>query len=360
MKPYWYDLTREDWTGWMRENGLPAYRAAQVFRWAGRGIRTFDEMTDLPASLRSRLRESFDDDGLTVLHRLESGRDGTVKTVFRLRDGNVIETVFMRYRHGTSVCISSQAGCKMGCTFCASTQAGFGRDLSAGEMLAQAAIAGAQEGERVSRIVVMGIGEPFDNYDQLIRFLHLANDPDGLGIGMRHLTVSTCGLIPEMLKFTNEDLQVNLSVSLHAPDDDIRRKLMPIARRHPLGDLMEASRAYTTRTGRRITFEYALFQGVNDAPEHAEKLSRLLKGMLCHVNLIPANELEGSRFAPSSQAAVSRFRSILERSRIPVTVRRELGADISAACGQLRRRLEEERDDADVRWFDGQGPDPGQ
>ncbi|MBP7401994.1 MAG: 23S rRNA (adenine(2503)-C(2))-methyltransferase RlmN [Clostridia bacterium] len=360
VKPYFYDLGHDDWVRWVQANGLPAYRAAQIFRWSGRGVREWGQMTDQPAAVRELLARDFDIDGLQVAGQMVSQVDETTKTVFRLRDGNLIETVLMRYRHGDTVCISSQAGCRMGCSFCASTGAGFGRSLTAGEMLAQAVLAGALSGVRVSRIVVMGIGEPFDNYDNLIRFLHLANEPEGLGIGMRHLTVSTCGCVPEMIKFTNEELQVNLSVSLHAPDDETRIRLMPIARKHPIDTLMAASRAYTERTGRRITFEYSLFLGVNDSPDHAKKLCRLLKGMLCHVNLIPANEFEGGRYTKSRRDTVQAFRETLESCRIPVTVRRELGTDIMAACGQLRRGLESERDNADVRRRDGQGPDPDQ
>ena len=331
MKPYIYDLGREDWKDWTAKQGLPAYRAGQIFRWTGRGVRTFDQMSDLPSGLRDLLSRDFDVDGLETVGRVVSTIDDTAKTVFRLRDGNLIESVLMKYQHGYTVCISSQAGCRMGCEFCASTGAGFGRSLSPGEMLAQAVLIGADAGVRVSRIVVMGIGEPFDNYDSLIRFLHLANDPGGLGIGMRHLTVSTCGVVPEMLKFTNEELQVNLSVSLHAPDDETRARLMPIARRYPLDTLMEACRAFTAKTGRRITYEYSLFHGINDAPEQARKLCRLLKGMLCHVNLIPANEFDGGRFTKSSREAVQEFQAILDDCRIPVTVRRELGTDIMAA-----------------------------
>ena len=360
MKPYFYDLNKNEWIAWVAENGLPGYRAGQIYRWTGRGVESWDQLSDLPVSVRQLLARDFDINGLETVSRMVSSLDGTVKTVFRLRDGNLIESVFMRYRHGDSVCISSQAGCRMGCAFCASTGAGFGRNLSAGEMLAQAALIGAQSGVRVSRIVVMGIGEPFDNYDNLIRFLHLANDPDGLGIGMRHLTVSTCGCVNEMLKFTNEELQVNLSVSLHAPNDETRTRLMPIARRYNMGALMDACRTYTDKTGRRITFEYTLFRGVNDSTGHADKLCRLLKGMLCHVNLIPANEFEGGQYAKSGRETVQAFQNVLEDCRIPVTVRRELGTDIMAACGQLRRGLESERDNADVRWRHGQGSDPDQ
>lgn len=360
MKPYFYDMDLAAWQRWVQANGLPAYRAGQIHRWTGRGAQNWHELTDLPADLRDRLAEAFALDGLVPVERLVSRLDQTVKVVYRLRDGNLIETVLMRYRHGVTVCISSQAGCRMGCAFCASTGAGFGRNLTAGEMAAQAILLGNAENVRVSRVVVMGIGEPFDNYDNLMRFLRMANDPAGLGIGMRHLTVSTCGCVPEMLKFADEDLQVNLSISLHAPDDVTRARLMPIAKKYPLAELIRACRTYIQKTGRRITFEYSLFAGINDTPDHAKNLCGLLKGMLCHVNLIPANEFAGGPFSQSDRQAIRTFQGILDACNIPVTIRRELGSDIMAACGQLRRGLESERDNADVRWRHGQGPDPDQ
>lgn len=337
---FFYDLNLADWQEWTRENQLPAWRAAQIYQWASRGIASVDEMTNLSKDLRLTIASQFEIEGLHLQQKLVSKLDGTTKYIFRLTDGNIIESVLMKYHYGQSVCISSQAGCKMGCTFCASTGAGFGRSLVAGEMLAQIARIARDSGERVGHVVVMGIGEPLDNYSNLIRFLQLANDPQGLNIGMRHISVSTCGLVPEMLKFTDEGLPVTLSVSLHAPNDAIRRQLMPIARQYGLDQLLAACRRHTELTGRRISFEYSLFSGINDLPEHAEELAARLKGMLCHVNLIPANEYAGGTFRQSSQMAVQVFLDTLTYAGINATVRRELGSDIMAACGQLRRRIE--------------------
>ncbi|MDD2534537.1 MAG: 23S rRNA (adenine(2503)-C(2))-methyltransferase RlmN [Eubacteriales bacterium] len=334
------DMTLENWQSWAVARNLPAYRAPQIHQWLKRGITTVDEMTNIPKSIRELLRAEFLIDGLTVEHKFVSALDQTTKYVFRLHDGNVIESVLMHYKHGQSVCISSQAGCKMGCTFCASTGAGFGRNLSRGEMLAQVARIAADSGERVGHVVIMGIGEPMDNYNEVVRFLRAANDPQGLNISLRHISVSTCGLVPEMLKFTDEGLPVTLSVSLHAPNDQIRQSIMPIAQNHSIDELLRACRRHIEHSGRRISFEYSLFAGVNDQPEHAKELAIRLKGMLCHVNLIPANEFEGGQFQQSSRRQVENFQQILERAGINATIRRELGSDINAACGQLRRRLE--------------------
>lgn len=336
-----YDLTYDELAAWMAEHGQPAYRTGQVFRWLARGAAGTEAMTDVSKELRAALDAEFRLDALDEERRLVSADDSTAKYVFRLPDGNVIESVLMKYHHGHSVCISSQAGCRMGCSFCASTGAGFGRDLTAGEMVAQVARIGADCGARIANVVVMGIGEPFDNYAQLVRFLRLANDPRGLGIGMRHISVSTCGVVPRMLDFTDEGLPVTLSVSLHAPNDEIRRRLMPVARSFPIEDLLDACRRHVERTGRRISFEYSMFQGVNDRPEHARELARRLRGLQCHVNLIPANEFAGGTYRRSRPEAVRAFQEILLGEGVNATVRRELGTDIEAACGQLRRRLEE-------------------
>ncbi len=337
---YLYDMSLNDWKEWVRDNRLPAYRADQIHQWVARGIRSVDEMSNISRELRVQLAEDFIISGLEQEQKLVSALDQTAKYIFRLPDGNVIESVLMHYHHGQSVCISAQAGCRMGCSFCASTGAGFGRDLSHGEMLAQVAHIARDSGSRVGHVVIMGIGEPFDNYDNLIRFLHTVNDPRGLGIGLRHISVSTCGLVPEMIKFTDEGLPVTLSVSLHAPNDEIRRRLMPIARRYSLAELLSACRRHVDKTGRRISFEYSLFDGINDQPEQARELAERLRGMLCHVNLIPANEYEGGLYQQSQRPAVQQFLQVLTRAGINATVRRELGADIMAACGQLRRRLE--------------------
>lgn len=335
-----YDMSLNDWQEWVRMSGLPAYRAAQIHLWQGRGIQDSEEMTNLSRDLRSRISDEFIIDSLHLEHKLVSQIDGTAKYIFRLTDGNVIESVLMKYHYGQSVCISSQAGCRMGCTFCASTGAGFGRSLSHGEMLAQVARIARDSGERVGHVVIMGIGEPLDNYDNLVEFLKRVNDPQGLGISLRHISVSTCGLVPEMLKFTDEGLPVTLSVSLHAPNDQIRRQLMPIARRYSIDELLAACRRHAEMSGRRISFEYSLFSGVNDKPEHAAELAARLRGMLCHVNLIPANEFDGGSHRQSSQQAVRDFQARLVKAGINATIRRELGSDIMAACGQLRRSIE--------------------
>jgi 23S rRNA (adenine2503-C2)-methyltransferase len=249
----------------------------------------------------------------------------------------------MRYKTGLSICISSQAGCKMGCRFCASAHAGFGRSLTRGEMLGQVLLAGSFAGERIHSVVVMGIGEPFDNYEELIGFLHLANDEKGLNLGARHITVSTCGLVPQMIQFSLIDMQVNLSVSLHAPNDELRKSIMPIANKYSISELLDACRTYEKNTNRRITFEYSLFDGVNDTPECARELCRVLKGIHCHINLIAANEFDGSPFKRSKPGSVRAFQDLLEKNGMTVTLRREMGTDIMAACGQLRRGLQEKK-----------------
>lgn len=339
-KPFAYDLTLDEWKDWIRGRSLPAFRAGQIHRWIGRGIASAEEMTDMPLALRSQLDAAFDFQGLTVEDRLISAIDGTRKYIFRLADGNVIESVLMLYHHGYSVCISSQAGCRMGCSFCASTGAGFGRNLTSGEMLAQVLRIARDADIRVGHVVIMGIGEPLDNYGPVMRFLRAVNDPEGANIGMRHISLSTCGLIPEMLKFTDEGLPVTLSISLHAPNDTIRRQLMPIAKQYPMDELLRACQRHIEKTGRRIIFEYALIRGINDQPEQARELAARLRGMLCHVNLIPANEFQGGRYSQSGQKDVRAFLDVLDREGQSATVRRELGSDIMAACGQLRRRLE--------------------
>lgn len=337
MKPFFYDWTLPDWQDWVREAGLPAYRAPQIWRWQARGVSHTDEMTDLPAAVRRLIDEQFTLTGFALIEKSASRHDPTTKYLFGLPDGQRVETVRMHYKYGISVCVSSQAGCRMGCRFCASAEAGFGRGLSAGEMLAQVARVGRDAAERVSRVTVMGIGEPLDNYDQLIRFLHAAHHPEGLGISMRRVSVSTCGLVPEMLRFTDEDLPVALSISLHAPNDEIRRQLMPVARRYPMEDVLAACRRHAEISGRRIEIEYVLLRDLNDRSEHATELAGRLRGLLCHVNLISFNEIPGSHFQRSEPEVVEAFRRSLEQNGITATVRRELGSDILAACGQLRR-----------------------
>lgn len=321
----------------LQNAGQQKFRAKQVFSWIARGVRDFDEMTDLSKQLRQDLKLFARISGLNIRKKLVSSIDGTSKYLFELQDGNIIESVLMEYLHGYTACISSQIGCKMGCSFCASTIAGFRRNLSAGEMLEQILEIQNDSGIRVGNVVIMGIGEPFDNYDNVIKFLRLAHDPEGLNIGYRHMTVSTCGLVPEILRFSEENMQVNLAISLHAPNDDIRMAIMPIGRKYSIDKIIEACKIYTEKTKRRITFEYALIEGVNDSPENAGELAFKLKGLLCHVNLIPVNTVKGIGYRQSDRRHLEDFSKLLMRNGIETTVRRELGADINAACGQLRR-----------------------
>ncbi len=334
------DMTDEQWAEWTRERGFPRFRADQITGWLVKGVFDPGEMTNLPQSIVAELENSFDPNSFVLEKESVSQIDGTRKYVFRLGDGNRIETVLMKYRFGNSVCISSQAGCKMGCSFCASAHAGFGRDLSAGEMLAQVLLPGKLTNERVSRVVVMGIGEPFDNYTNLISFIDRINAPKGLNLGARHITISTCGLVPQMIEFMCVDKQVNLSVSLHAANDALRTRLMPVNRSFQLDPLIRTCREYTRKTGRRITFEYALLDGINDTREDARQLAALLRGINGHINLIAANEFPGGQYRRSRPEVVQAFREELERLGMNVTVRREMGSDIMAACGQLRRGLD--------------------
>ena len=336
------DLTLEDLNAWCEKREVPKYRASQIYGWLSSGTVDTADMTNVPKNVRSMLEEDFIFGGFELREHLVSKIDGTEKFVYGLYDGNIIETVAMRYKPGISVCVSSQAGCKMGCSFCASAKAGFGRSLTAGEMAAQVLMAQDHIGEKIRTVVVMGIGEPFDNYDNLMGFIKIMNNPDGLGLGARHITLSTCGLVPRIEEFTKEGLQVNLSISLHAPNDELRKKLMPVAKAYSIEQLMNACKEYTKATSRRITFEYSLFAGVNDTPECARELVKLLKGGLYHVNLISANKVPGTVFQSASPAKVKQFRDILTSGGINATIRREMGSDIMAACGQLRRGKIEE------------------
>lgn len=314
--------------------GLPAYRAEQIFRWLHRGAGSFAEMSDLPKALREALEERFRLAAPTVLRRQESA-DGTVKYLWRLGDGNAVESVVMRYRYGNTVCISSQVGCRQGCVFCASSGLGLVRDLSPGEMLEEVLYSGLDSGAKITGVVLMGIGEPLENYDNVMRFLRLVNAADGMNIGMRHISLSTCGLVPRIEQLAQEDLQLTLSVSLHAPDDETRKKLMPVARRYDLASLMEACGAYYGKTGRRISFEYAPIRGVNDSPQQAKLLAERMRDVHGHVNIIPLNRVPGSALEPgNAQGFAARLREL----GCNATVRRRLGADIDAACGQLRRK----------------------
>ncbi|MDI6871536.1 MAG: 23S rRNA (adenine(2503)-C(2))-methyltransferase RlmN [Bacillota bacterium] len=320
--------------------GQPAYRADQVMRWVYRkDARSFGEMTDLPADLRQLLLREAEIGRLEVAAVQRSADGSTAKLLLRLADGEMVETVLLHHDYGVSVCVSSQVGCAMGCRFCASTRGGLARNLTAGEMLAQVLEAqAAAEGRRVSHAVVMGMGEPLANLGEVLRFVRLLHAPEGFGMSYRNMTISTCGLVPGIERLAEENLPLTLAVSLHAPCDRLRSRLMPVNRRYPLSRLIPACAAYAERTGRRVTFEYALIAGVNDGPGEARGLVRLLGGVLCHVNLIPFNEVPGSGFERSSPDRVEEFRSILAEAGIPVTVRREMGTKIEAACGQLRRR----------------------
>ena len=330
-------LLPEELTALFTEMGLPAYRAKQVFSWLARGASGFGEMTDLPKSLRETLSERFELPALTMVKKQVSAVDGTVKLLWRLPDGESVETVLMRYKHGDTVCISSQVGCRMGCAFCASTIGGRVRDLRASEMLDEVLRTGIEAQAEISNIVLMGIGEPLDNFDNVVRFLRLVNRPDGANIGMRHISLSTCGLVEGIDRLAELDLQLTLSVSLHAPDDETRERIMPVDRAHPVDELMAACGRYFARTGRRISFEYAMIRGVNDTPRHAELLVKRLRGTGAHVNLIRLNYVSERGLMPSTEQRVSEFVKELTDGGVNVTVRRRLGSDIDAACGQLRR-----------------------
>ena len=330
-------LTRQELSELLRELGQPAFRAKQVFRWLHRAVEDFDEMSDLPKSLREALRVRCVLTVPTVMRRQVSAEDGTIKYLWGLRDGSCVESVLMRYKHGNTLCVSCEVGCAMGCAFCASTLGGLVRRLSAGEILDQVLFAQKDSGLRVSNIVMMGMGEPLDNFENVLRFLRLVNDPDGLNIGMRHISLSTCGLLAGIDRLAELDLQLTLSVSLHAPDDETRSRLMPVNRATGVEPLMEHCRAYFARTGRRISYEYAMVDGVNDSDEMADKLVRLLRGQSAHVNLIPLNHVDESPLKPSRR--VRQFQQRLERQGVTCTVRRRLGSDIDASCGQLRRRV---------------------
>ncbi|MBQ6401869.1 MAG: 23S rRNA (adenine(2503)-C(2))-methyltransferase RlmN [Firmicutes bacterium] len=338
MKQNLLDFNLDEMKAFAAALGEKPYRGKQLFQWIHRGAGSFDEMTDLPAAFREKLKEEADITPARVIRRQEDPTDGTRKFLFELADGERVEGVFMAYRYGNSLCVSSQVGCRMGCTFCASALDGFVRNLSAGEMLGQLFAAEREAGERISHIVIMGMGEPFDNYEQVSRFLNLLHDPQGRNMGWRAMTVSTSGIIPGIVAFGKDFPQVNLAISLHRTKDEDRRKIMPVDRKYPLEDLLEAAREYTEKTRRRITFEYALIAGENDGDRDAEDLTRILRGMLCHVNLIPLNEVEEIGKRGSSRVRAQEFADMLESAGVPATVRRRLGSSIDGACGQLRRR----------------------
>lgn len=338
------DLTFEELEEFLVGMGEKKFRAKQIFAWLHRGVTSFDEMTDLSVALRKKLAEVSFVSTAEIERLLVSKIDGTRKYLFRLGDGNMVESVAMYYKHGISVCISCQVGCRMGCKFCASTIGGLVRSLTAGEILNQVLFVQKDIGERISNIVMMGIGEPMDNFDNVIKFLKNVNDEHGINIGYRHISLSTCGVVPSIERLMEYALPITLSISLHAPTDEIRSAIMPVNRAYPVDELLAVCRKYTERTGRRISFEYSVINGVNDSEECAKILASKLKGMLCHVNLIPVNNVEENDFKKPSADKIRRFMSVIDKYNIPVTVRRELGSDISASCGQLRRQRSLERE----------------
>lgn len=338
-------MNMEELKNWVVGVGQPAFRAKQIYQWFHVKLaKETDEMTNLPKNLR-QLMDSHGMYGVDVVTRLISSDDGTNKFLFRLYDGNVIESVLMKYKHGNSVCISSQVGCRMGCRFCASTIGGLVRNLEASEMLSQIYAIQRITGERVSNVVVMGTGEPLDNFDNLIRFINMLTDDNGLNISQRNVTVSSCGLVPEIRRLADLELSITFALSLHAPNDQARRELMPIANRYSIAEVLDACDYYFEKTGRRITFEYSLVKGQNDGEDNAKELAHLIRGRNCHVNLIPVNPIKERSYERAENGAIERFKNILERNQITATVRRSMGRDIDAACGQLRRKYEEQNNE---------------
>ena len=336
-------MTLPELTAALKEMGQPGFRAKQIYTWLHKGVRSYDEMTNISKELRTELSQRYPFTPPEVVRRQQSQRDGTIKYLWRLADGNCVETVLMRYHYGNTVCISTEVGCRMGCAFCASTLGGLVRKLEPQEILDQVLFTQVDSGLPVSHIVLMGIGEPLDNYENVLRFLELVNSPEGMNISMRHISLSTCGLIHKIRELAEKKLQLTLSISLHAPSDETRDRIMPVNKAYPTQELLDACRDYYRITGRRISFEYAMIQGVNDSEADARLLLKRLKGMGAHMNLIPLNHVEESSLKPSTRQAVQRFQQILEEGGIPATVRRTLGGDIDASCGQLRRKYEQSR-----------------
>lgn len=331
-------MTIPEMTALFKQMGQPAFRAKQVYSWLHKGVRSYEEMTNIPQSLRAALQQEHPLYAPQVVRKQESQLDGTIKYLWRLADGNCVETVLMRYRYGNTVCISTEVGCRMGCAFCASTLGGLVRTLEPHEMLDQVLFTQVDSGLPVSHIVLMGIGEPLDNFDNVLRFLELVNSEEGMNISMRHISLSTCGLVPKIDELAAQKLQISLAISLHGPNNEKRSKVMPVNKAYPIEELLAACRRYYDITGRRIHFEYAMIDGLNDTEDDARELLRRLKGLGAHVNLIPLNHVEESPLKPSSKKAVARFQQILEEGGITATVRRTLGGDIDASCGQLRRK----------------------
>ncbi len=330
------NMTLSEMQEWFLGIGEKKFRALQVFRRMYAGESSFDGITELSGKLRESLKERASLNSVRMIERQVSKKDGTRKYLFEVEGGFAVESVLMKYKYGNTACISSQAGCRMGCAFCASGIDGLERSLTAGEIVDQVVVMSRDSGERIGRIVVMGTGEPFDNYEELLRAIRIMHEENGLNIGLRNITVSTCGILNKMERFADDMPQVNLAVSLHAADDAVRRRLMPVAAGYEMKDLMNVCRRIIEKTHRRITFEYALIENVNDRMEDAVRLASLLKGMMCHVNLIPLNHVDEKKFKGSARRHAAQFAAVLEEKGIEVTIRRELGADISAACGQLR------------------------
>lgn len=354
MKQDIKSMTLAEMTQALKAMGQPAFRAKQIYTWLHKGVTDFEEMTNISKELRAKLDETYYITVPKVARKQRSQKDGTVKYLWELGDGNCVETVLMQYHHGNTVCISSEVGCPMGCKFCASTLGGLVRRLQPSEILDQVLFTALDSGLPISNIVLMGIGEPLDNFDNVMRFLELVNSPEGMNIGMRHISLSTCGLVPRIDELAEKKLQLTLSVSLHSPDDDSRSAIMPINRKYPVDVLLDACRRYFEKTGRRVSFEYTMIDGVSDSPEQAELLASKLRGLAAHVNMIPLNPVAESPLRPSTRQAVARFQKILEGHGIPATVRRSLGGDIDASCGQLRRKYVKESEQTEgTAWTHG-------
>lgn len=331
-------MTSKELEAFITENGFQRFRASQVWSWLSKGVTDFDEMKNIPSDLREFLKTSSYISVANIENKLVSRYDNTVKYLFSFNDGECVEAVVMSYKHGYSICISTQVGCKMGCTFCATGKSGFSRNLKPSEMLAQIESAQKDLNIRISNIVLMGMGEPLDNFDNVVRFLRLVSSDDGLNIGIRHITLSTCGIVPKIYELANQKLGITLSVSLHAPNDKIRKQTMPVAKKYPMNELLKACEDYFRLTGRRVSFEYSMISGINDSDENARELAQRLKHLRCHVNLIPVNTVEGTGYKKSNIERQKSFVNILAEKNITATVRRTLGSDINASCGQLRRK----------------------
>lgn len=345
------NYTLEELKIWMKENGESEFRSKQIISWIYKNINEFDDMKNIPKPLISKLKENFTIDLPKIIEVYKSNIDGTEKFLLGFKDGNLIESVLMRYKHGNSICISTQIGCAMGCKFCASTIEGRVRNLTTGEILSQILVVQNYISERISNIVLMGSGEPLDNYNNVIKFLEIVSADYGLNIGQRHITLSTCGIVPKIYELADKELSITLAISLHAFSNEKRKEIMPIANKYSIEEVLKACRYYINKTNRRITFEYALVRDVNDGREDAKALGKLLRGMLCHVNLIPVNEIKENTYKRSSKKSIDDFSEILKNHGIEVTIRREMGSDINAACGQLRRSyMETQNIEGRMKW----------